>query len=101
MRSFRQIFGQRLGRGGVLGRTLPKPQWMFDPIHVDAHHRQHQVLGEVHAVEQQLDQLELAQIASHQFSQSASGTDQEPLADGALADSANLNLLGQAFKTRA
>ena len=45
-----------------------------------------------------LHQLEPAQIALHQFGQSALRTDHEPLADRALADAANLDLRWQRFQ---
>jgi hypothetical protein len=71
---------------------------MFGAIHVDPDRREHHLLGEVNSVDQQRHQLEPAQIASHQFGESALATDHEPLADRALADAANLNLLGQRFQ---
>jgi hypothetical protein len=67
------------------------------PTRLPTYSNEPRALGEVNSVDQQR-QLEPAQIASHQFGESALGTDHEPLADRALADAANLNLLGQRFQ---
>ena len=91
--SFDQIFQQRLAGSRVLGRAFAQSQRMFFAIDIDADCSQHHMLGEVHSVDQQRHQPEPTQIALHQFGQPTLGTDHEPLADRALADAANLNLL--------
>ena len=43
------------------------PSRCFSPLQSDAHHRQHHVIGEVHAVDHEGDQLKPAQITLHQL----------------------------------
>ena len=57
--------------------------------------RQHHVFSEVHAVDEQRDQLEPAEFAPHQLGQPALGASYETFAHRALADAADCNLLRQ------
>ncbi len=65
--SFDQILQQRLAGRRVLGRSFAQSQRVFFAVHVDPDRGQHNVFGEMHCVDQQRDQLQPAQIASHEF----------------------------------
>jgi len=99
--SFDQIFQQRLARSCVFGRAFPQAQGVFFAAAIDAHRGQHHVLGEVHPVDQQRDQLEPTQLASHQFGQPALRTDHEPFANGALAMQRTSTACGNGSSERA
>jgi hypothetical protein len=51
---------------------------VLDPVDVDAQRDDAQVIGEVHAVDHQRDQIQVVQIRGHQLAQRGLGHRHEP-----------------------
>ncbi len=78
--------GQQIGdHRGVLGGTFAQPERMFGAVDADAQCDHAQVLAEVHAVDHQRDQIQLAQRSGEQLGQRRLGRGHEPARHRGLA----------------
>jgi hypothetical protein len=92
--AFAQAHQQVFCQGGVLGRALDQGERMLNARDFDAQSHHPTVLGDVHAVDHQGHQVELAQRAGQKLGQGGLGGTDEAPRDRGLARAACLPLNG-------